>query len=251
MKGKILVFSIAIMFFMLAFSPITNSSLIQTGFENIQDDDINYLEAKNSLFSLILDIVNEPEIQEFFNNVFENMDFSDVFDSDIELNEINNKIRTKNPRLYYSLIFSRSSFTKDYLEKSYKQGIEIINLIGEEDSKKIIKTLNPLNKNEYNDLNKIIFSEEKYKDRIEKLKELNINLKKDEPLEDWPIICSILFAIATPWIFHMRFMAVTCILLFREGGILYEIWGLRVALNMLAYAATMEQILRYFDCITP
>jgi hypothetical protein len=97
-----------------------------------QEKEINGDETKDYLFQVIINIANNPEIKDLLKQYDNNL-----FELEIDRG-FYRKILFRNPRLFRSIIFTRPSLTYEYLDISYKNGIEINNILGED---KVIDTI--------------------------------------------------------------------------------------------------------------
>ncbi len=193
-KGLIkntLVFGIIILFIGLAVQPGT--ATVQT--------DKNVEETKEFLFQTIIDIVNNEEIINLFNQE-KNTGF--FLDFDHSLRSIYRNILFKDPSLIGSLIFTNPTFTRNHLELAYEKGCKLINLIGEDKALEIIESIKNTNPTFSNGLSNIIKNNEDIKNKITEIKVMNQELNPTTPLEGYPLICAILliltFTFAIPMV---------------------------------------------------
>ena len=167
-------------------------------------EDIKDVEPKDYLFQTIIDIANNPDVKE----LFEQYEY-DLLKVD-KARSIYRKILFRNPRLFFNTLLTKPSITYDYLDKSYNKGIEITNIIGNDIVLEMIESIGVTDIEIFDKLNKIIMNDEELSDRISILKEINKELNPDDTsLEDfpYPIICSILMIILLPVIFLWLFLS--------------------------------------------
>ena len=81
--------------------------------------------------------------------------------------------------------------TYDYLDKSYNKGIEITNIIGDDNVLEMIESIGVTDTEIFDKLNDIIMNDEELSDRLATLKEMNKEYVSDLSW-DFPIICGIL-----------------------------------------------------------
>jgi hypothetical protein len=136
------------------------------------------IEPKDYLYETIIAIANHPDVQDLFENNKNNVNF-----------EFNNqyffrKLFFKNPELLCSMVLIKSETTTQYLEKSYDQGNELVDIFGEEKALEMIDSLQSSNPEISDGLNQIIMNDEELSSRISTLIEMN---NETNP------ICKILF----------------------------------------------------------
>ncbi len=126
------------------------------------------IEPKNYLFETIINIASNPEIQDLLEenkNNIDNLDFNNRY--------IFRQIFFKNPELLFSMVFTKPKMTTQYLDKSYQQGIELIDIFGEEKALEIMDSVKITNTELLDDLNDIIMNDEDLSLRISTLIEMN------------------------------------------------------------------------------
>jgi len=160
---------------------------IQPAFATAQQEVEVDIEPKDYLFQTIIDIPNNQDIK----NLIEQYKY-DLFKVDIDRN-FYRKLFLRNPRLYHSIIFSKSSLTSEYLDKCYKNGIKITNLLGEDKVLENIEKIEITDTSIFDEFNNIINRDEKLSNRLKTLKEMNTEKNSYMPSwENYPIICSIM-----------------------------------------------------------
>jgi len=137
------------------------------------------IEPKDYLFETIIAIANNPDVQELLE---ENKHNINNFDFDNKY--IFRQLLFKNPELLSSLVFTKPKMTTQYLEKSYEQGIELVDIFGEEKGLEMLDSVELSNPELLDDLNNIIMNDEELSGRISTLSFLN---NETNP------ICKILF----------------------------------------------------------
>ncbi len=155
-------------------------------------EDFIDIEPKDYLFQTIIDIANNPDVKELLEQYKYNL-----FKIDID-RSIYRKIFFRNPRLFFNTIFTKPSMTIEYLDKCYNKGLDITNILGEDESLEIIENVEITDRKLFDELNNIITKDEELSNRLVTLKEMNSELKSVSPFWDHPIICSILFLIYDP-----------------------------------------------------
>jgi len=171
--GKTLAVAVIILFLGLAIQP---SVAVQT------DTEIK-IEPKDYLFQTILDIANNLEIKNLLAK-YDNV----LFKVDID-KSVYRKILLRNPRLLFNTLFTKSSMSLEYLNECYNKGIEITNIIGDDESLEIIENAEVTDRKLFDEFNNIITKDEELSSRLATLKEMNNALNLDW---GFPIFCSIL-----------------------------------------------------------
>jgi hypothetical protein len=152
------------------------------------------IEPKDYLFDTIIAIANNPEIQDLIEenkNNIDNIDFNNRY--------IFRQLFFKNPELLLSMVFNKPKMTTQYLENSYNQGLELIEIFGEEKALEIMDSVKITNTELLDDINDIIMDDEDLSLRISTLIEMN---NETNP------ICQVLFilgirAIVKTIVLHM------------------------------------------------
>lgn len=128
------------------------------------------VDSKDFLFQTIIDIANNPEVKELLEKNKYNLF---TFDSD---RIVYRKIFFRNPRLFRSIMSAKPFVTYDSLENLYKNGIKIIELIGEDRSLEIMESINIKNEHVYEEFNNIIENDEELSEKISILENLNFEI---------------------------------------------------------------------------
>jgi hypothetical protein len=144
------------------------------------------IEPKDYLFETVIEIANNPEVRELFDEYGYN-----IFNFNYDYNGIYRQIFLNNPKLLSSLINSKPKMTIEYLNFAYYQGCDIVNIIGEYKALIKVKSVKISNPEIFNVLNSIIVNNEELSNRISTLEIMNTEVKPDKPFEDNPIICAI------------------------------------------------------------
>jgi hypothetical protein len=199
------------------------------------------IEPKDYLFETIVAIANNPEVRELFEEYSNN-----IYDLDYNYKGIFLQILFNNPKLLFSKLFTKPKITKEYLNSAFNEGCDIVNIIGEDKTLKMIKSVKLSNPDIVNDLHNILLNDKELSNRISTLAELNEELKPNKPFEDIPFICVILIFLFIRYVLRVEF--VNIIIDFIENPDLISIlWGLLgVYLNILFIVITLG--LQY-DCL--
>jgi hypothetical protein len=145
-------------------------------------EEIIFDTSKDFLFQTIIDIANNPDVI----TLLEQYD-NDFVDVDIE-RSVYRKIVLKNPLLFFNLLLTKPTNTHRYLNKCYRVGNEINNILGEEKTLDIIESVVVTNKDIYYELDKIIKKDEKLSDKLDTLKEMNREVYRESPPLDSPLL---------------------------------------------------------------
>ena len=152
------------------------------------------IEPKDYLFETIIEIANNPDVQDLLEenkHNIDNLDFNNKY--------ILRQLLFKNPELLWSMVFTKSKMTMEYFDKSYNQGNELIDIFGEEKALEMLDSVEITNPEFLDDLNDIMMNDEELSNRISTLIEMN---NETNP------ICKILFilgfrAIVKTIVLHM------------------------------------------------
>ena len=143
------------------------------------------IEPKDYLFKTIIDIANNPDVKELFEQYK-----PDMFKVDID-RSVYRKIFFRNPRLLINTLFTKPTMSIEYLNRCYNNGIEITNIIGEDKVIETIENVEVTDRKLLDELNNIISKDEELSSRLETLKEMN----KELDYGHYPILCSILILV--------------------------------------------------------
>ncbi|UCF49411.1 MAG: hypothetical protein JSU91_06605 [Thermoplasmatales archaeon] len=150
------------------------------------------IEPKDYLFQTIIDIANNPDVKELFEQYN-----PDLFKFDID-RSIHRKLFLRNPRLMFNTLFTKSSLSVEYLNKCYNNGIRITNILGEDKVLEIMENVEVTDTKLFDELNYIISKDEELSGRFETLKEMNKELKTVIPFIEYLIFCAYLILIMIP-----------------------------------------------------
>jgi hypothetical protein len=124
------------------------------------DDEIDE-DAKEYLFQTIIDIANHPDVKDYVKQNSHNM-----FTSDFDFKGLYSELLVKNPILLPRLRVIRPTLTHGYLDKIHNIGIEMIDILGEEQVYEIVDTIVVSNTEFYEGLNNIVLNDEELTNRI-------------------------------------------------------------------------------------
>jgi len=144
------------------------------------------IEPKDYLFQTIIDIANNPEVKE----LLEQYDY-DLFKVDID-RSVYRKIFFRNPRLIFNILFTKPSMSVEYLNKCYNNGIEVTNILGEDNVLDIIENVEFTDTNLFDELNNIITNDDEISNQLARLTNINNALITKNDYEDNPLFCAIL-----------------------------------------------------------
>lgn len=136
------------------------------------------IQPKDYLYETIIAISNNPDVQNLFEEHKNNIDF-----------EFNNKyifrqLLFRSPEIFWPMVFTKTKTTTQYLDVSYNQGIEIVNIFGEEMALDMLDSVEITYSQLLDDLNNIIENDEELSNRVSTLIELN---------NETSTLCKILF----------------------------------------------------------
>ena len=177
-----LVFGIIILFFGLA---------VQPGTATVQHEKIGK-EPKEYLFQTIIDILNNKDIKNLFEQEKKNGFFLDF---DYNLRSLYRKLLFRDPNLLFRSIFTKPTITYEYLDTAYNQGCDLINIIGEDKALEIIESITIKNPNLSNKLSDILKNNVEINEKLTEIKTMNQQLNPTLPFEGYPIICVVLLVL--------------------------------------------------------
>lgn len=191
MLKEVLVIGTIILFFGVA---------VQPSIATIQPEKEIDFEPKDYLFQTIVDIGNNQELKDIFEQIeneiiYINFDFRDIFQ----------KLLIRTPGTISSLFFKRPELSTDYLNLVYNNGCKIVDNIGEEDSFKMVEAIKFSNPELVEKINDVIDNNYELNSRFSTLAEMNNNLKIDSPFFKHPIICATLILIFVSSIIAFKF----------------------------------------------
>ncbi|MCK5031204.1 MAG: hypothetical protein KAR64_07035 [Thermoplasmatales archaeon] len=171
--GKGATLGIILLFIGIAVQPGITTALL--------DEEINE-EEKEYLFQTIIDVANNPDVKDLLKQNNHNK-----FNSDYDFKGLYSELLVKNPEIFASMLATKPSITQGYLDKIFNIGVEMVDIIGEEQLYEIQDTIMVSNTEVYGEVKNIIFNDEELSNRIDILFDL-IRL----------IICLALLAIMMP-----------------------------------------------------
>jgi len=190
------------------------------------------VEPKDYLFETMVAIANNPDVQELFEEYENNINF------DYDGKYIFRQLLFRNPKLLCSMVFTKPDITTQYLDEIYNQGIELVDIFGEEKALEMLELVEITNTELLDDFNNIIMNDEELSNRISTLIELN---------EDNSTICEILLILALIGFVKM-FIFGTLVYRLGDFPLLYDYFLSR--LNLVEVRFAIVGILVYrFDCI--
>jgi hypothetical protein len=197
---------------------------------NIQfEEDI---EPKDYLFETIIEISNNPEVKELFEEYKHN-----IFDLIYSNNDIDKQILLNNPKLFLTLLFTKPQINSEYLNFAYDKGSDILNIIGDDEALEMIKSIDDSDFEILKNFNHIITSNEDLSNRVTLLSELNENL----------VICSILWVLV--WVFFGCGIILGNIYNLNQDGIIWTIIFLPPILVCLLLTLITLEIYFELDCM--
>jgi hypothetical protein len=175
------------------------------------------IEPKDYLFETIIEIANNPDVKDLLK------EYEHCINFDYNSKYIFRQLLFRNPELLFTIIFSKPEITTQYLDKTYNQGIELVEIFGEEKAHEILDSVEITNPNLFDDLNNIIMKDEELSNRISTLEELN---------EYNDALCFILMIIILATAVNTAIYAQIADL-FPENPILYSIFRTRALIGVL------------------
>lgn len=172
--SKTLVIGIIVLFLGVGIQPAI--AAVQPKKEIINDN------FKGDLFQTIIDIADNPDVKNLIEQ-YENNLFRVNVDRSIYL-----KILFRDPILFFNVLLTKPTKTHEYLNKCYKMGIEITNIIGEDKTLEIIESVEVTDTVLFDELNKIIIKDETLSDKLTTLKKMNKESNFQPLTLDSPII---------------------------------------------------------------
>jgi lipopolysaccharide export LptBFGC system permease protein LptF len=244
---KGLVFAVILLFIGVSFQPIIAEKTISIEKES-NNDNVSFEEAKEYLFQTIVDISNNPEVKQFMNE--HKHILIPKNNNNYDCKNAIQKIYMQNPRLLKSILFTKPKMTYKYLETNYKKGLEIIDILGEEESLDIVESVNVTNPELFKELKIIIENDKVLSNRISVLEEMNNNLEYNLDFWDNPIICSILLITYISIIF--TFLGFCTIFQYLSDKYNIKLFGLiAILLSILGVSIiiVIQLLLGMYDCI--
>lgn len=191
---KILALCVVVLFVSVSFQPIIAENITLAGKESDYSN-VNFEEAKTYLFQTVIEMANNPEVKELFEQLKYNYR---LFTSDYDYKSVVSQIYLKKPDLLLGILFNKPSITYEYLNKIYNSGIKCVNIIGEKQALEMTDSIKISNPDLMIELNNIIKNDKELSNRISTLEIMNNNLKLDSPLMSHPIMCAVMILICIP-----------------------------------------------------
>ena len=181
---KTLVVGITLLFIALAFQPTVSTNEVRKG----------EVDPKQYLFETIIEIKNNPDINEILSQIEDNWNnhYNDYIDWDFSGKEVFQNLIIKRPYLLYKMLFTVPSITYDYLDTSYDRGCKVINALGEKNAIDIVESVELVNPEILDDINYYIINDEDLQERISTLQVLNYELDEATPFRNYSMICKLL-----------------------------------------------------------
>ena len=136
------------------------------------------IEPKDYLFETIVAISNNPEVQDLLD------EYKDSFNFNLNNQYIFRQLFFKNPDLLCSMVFTKTKTTSKYLDNTYNQGVELVDIFGEKKTMEMLDSIELTNPELLDDLYQIIINDAELSNRISTLDEMN---------NETSSICKILF----------------------------------------------------------
>jgi hypothetical protein len=173
----------------IAVEPIISNNIIQEE----EFEQVEVTEAKEYLFQTIIDIRNNPDVNELLNQIEDEWKNDNCYISwDFNCKSVFQKLLLRKPILLFSILFTETSITHEYLESSYNRGCEVTKVLGEENVIEIAESVEIKNPEILDELYNIITNDEELYDRITTLAEMNEELDTNLPFKNYSSICKIL-----------------------------------------------------------
>jgi len=189
---------------------------VQPGIATLHPKEEIDVEPRDYLFQTIIKIARNLDVKELFKQYN-----YQILPSDFDYTDVFLQMLFKHIRLFFNMLFTKSSVTYDYLDKCYNNGIEICNILGEDKALKMVKPGEFINPEFFDELNNIILEDEELSDRIAILEEMNKELKPDTSW-GFPIICGILEPIMN-LLANICYQLGTLIGLYKDNPIIFNI----------------------------
>ena len=191
---------IVVIFICVSFQPIIAEKTVSLKKES-NNDNVDFEKVKEYLFQTLIDILNNPEVKQFLN---EHKHDLITRNNNYDCKNAIQKISSQNPKLLKSIFITKPKMTYEYLETNYNRGLELYNILGEEESLKMIESIYVANPELFNELKDIIVNDKELYNRITTLGEMNEVLEPIPPF--LRPICWILFISYLPSYFVVVFL---------------------------------------------
>lgn len=154
------------------------------------------------LFQTVIDIANNPDVKNLLDQNENN-----ILGVNVD-RIIYRKILFKNPILFFNLLITKPTDIDRYLNKCYKMGNKIINIIGEDKTLKIMESVEVTDTAIFDELDNIIKKDEVLSSKLTILKELNKELNIATPTLDGPIMFMFLIILLVPLLIALSVLGV-------------------------------------------
>ncbi|KYK22438.1 hypothetical protein AYK24_02390 [Thermoplasmatales archaeon SG8-52-4] len=202
---KSIVIGITLLFIGLAFQPIVSTNELKK----------EQMEPNNYLFETIIEIINNPEVNELLNQIEDEWKNDNPYITwDFDSKVIFKNLFLKKPKILVSMLFAESSNTQDYLESSYMKGCEITKALGEKNVIDVIDSVEITNPDILDQLNNFIMNDAELNARISTLEDLNKD-SESVPFRNYSTICKVLLILY--YVYLIRCGIVSLISKFFEG----------------------------------
>ena len=186
---------VCLILILASLSPVVGYQCVESDVEenkeNYDEKDIFY--SKKYLFETIIEIANNPDIKRLSYQYNLNL-----FTSDFGNKDVLKQLFFKNFYLLSLLLFTKQSLSYNYLDSIYNKGTKLAGFFSEDDISEIMESLTFTNPEILDKSNKIIKNDEMLYKKISTLKEMNKDIKSNQRLWNFTIICTILAIIVLP-----------------------------------------------------
>lgn len=197
---------------------------------------------KECLFESVVDITNDPEIEEFFKqSVGERIDYN------INVRPLFFKILLTKPGIVTSIIFNRPTESFNYLESAYDLGIDTVKILGEDKSIELFLSIKEKNPEIIEDLQSLLLNNEDLNEKITQLELLNNLPKSDFPFATNPVLCAA-FTTLTIYFMINAITVYNLALVFGEGSPIYDFLLTIVVETLMNMALVNAAIADIFGC---
>ncbi len=201
---KLIVLSIIALFVSVSLQPIIAEKIVSVEKESDYNN-VDFEEVKEYLFQTIIDIANNPDVK----NLFEQLKYNQkIFTSDYDYKSLFYQLFLKKPRLLLSILFTKPSITYEYLDKSYNRDIKCVNILGEKEALEMTYSVKISNPDLMDELNNIIKNDKELSNRILTLEIMNKDLKLEPPFMTHPIICAFMILMCIPIFILLLFFSI-------------------------------------------
>ncbi len=201
---KLIVLSVIALFVSVSLQPIIAEKIVSVEKESDYNN-VDFEEVKEYLFQTIIDIANNPDVK----NLFEQLKYNQkIFTSDYDYKSLFYQLFLKKPRLLLSILFTKPSITYEYLDKSYNRGIKCVNILGEKEALEMTYSVKISNPDLMDELNNIIKNDKELSNRILTLEIMNKDLKLEPPFMTHPIICAFMILMCIPIFILLLFFSI-------------------------------------------